>query len=198
MNQSTMAALLGRTLTPIEVTNFNLYLKIARQSLDDLLCTNLCDDSDPRTFDAREGYSTVFTDIFTDVQSVSINGEAVDADDYSVRQWDRRNGSWYNSIVFENKLCADDEVEVSASWGFSTMPSDLQLVLAQLFGLITKKNKFDPTVASKQVEDFRINLNVDADLDDEFYRQYNKTINKYSLCTIGNIQHGATYVYRGV
>ena len=184
-----MASLLGRSLTPIEVTNFNLYLKIARQSLDDLLCTNLCDDSDPRTFDARGGYSTVFTDIFTDVQSITVNGEAVT--DYSVRQWDRRNGSWYNSIVFEDKLYEDDVVVVSASWGFSTMPSDLQLVLAQLFGLITKKNKFDSTITKKKVEDFEVWLNIDADLDDEFYRQYNKTISKYSLCTIGNIQQGS-------
>ena len=190
MDQTTMSALLGRTLTSIEVTNFNLYLKIARQALDDLLCTNLCDDSDPRTFDAREGYSTVFTDIFTDIDEVSINGIVQDADTYSVRQWDRRNGSWYNSIVFDERLCDGDEVEVSASWGFSTMPSDLQLVLAQLFGLITKKNKFDSTVSSKQVEDFRVSINVDADLDDDFYRQYNKTISKYSLCSVGNITQG--------
>lgn len=189
MNQTTMASLLGRSLTPIESTNFNLYLKIARQSLDDLLCTNLCDDTDPRTFDARGGYSTVFTDIFTDVQSITVNGEAVT--DYSVRQWDRRNGSWYNSVVFEDKLYEDDVVVVSASWGFSTMPSDLQLVLAQLFGLITKKNKFDSTITKKKVEDFEVWLNIDADLDDEFYRQYNKTISKYSLCTIGNIQQGS-------
>lgn len=189
MNQTTMASLLGRSLTPIESTNFNLYLKIARQSLDDLLCTNLCDDTDPRTFDARGGYSTVFTDIFTEVQSVTVNGEAVT--DYSVRQWDRRNGSWYNSVVFEDKLYEDDVVVVSASWGFSTMPSDLQLVLAQLFGLITKKNKFDSTITKKKVEDFEVWLNIDADLDDEFYRQYNKTISKYSLCTIGNIQQGS-------
>lgn len=191
MNKTTMAALLGRPLTSIEDTNFTLYLKIARQSLDDLLCTNLCDDSDPRTYDTRAGYCTLFTDIFTDIQSVSINGETVDADDYSVRQWDRRNGTWYNSIVFNDKLEEDDEVEVSASWGFLEMPSDLQLVQAQLFGLISKKNKFDPTVTNKEVEDFRISFNVDADLDDEFYRQYNRTIAKYSLCTIGNIQQGS-------
>lgn len=188
MNSTTVAALLGRPLTTIETTNFNLYLKIARQSLDDLLCTNLCDDSETRTFDVRAGYSTLFTDIFTEITEVKRNDEVVT--DYSVRQWDRRTGSWYNSIVFENKLEADDVIEVTADWGFASIPSDLQLVLAQLFGLITKKNKLDPTVASKQVEDFRISFNVDADLDDEFYKQYNKTITKYSLCTIGNIQHG--------
>lgn len=191
MNKTTMAALLGRPLTSIEDTNFTLYIKIARQSLDDLLCMTLCDDSDTRVYDARAGYSTLFTDVFTEIESVTKNGEAVDEGDYSIRQWDRRSGSWYNSIVFDTKLEADDEIEVTASWGFSEMPSDLQLVLAQLFGLITKKNKFDGTVERKEVEDFKIQFNVDADLDDEFYRQYNKTINKYSLCTIGDIQHGS-------
>lgn len=191
MNQATMSALLGRPLTTIETTNYSLYLKIARQSLDDVLCTNLCDDSDPRTYDARGGYSTVFTDVFTDITSVSVNGIAVEADTYSVRQWNRRNGSWYNSIVFDEKLEEDDEVEVSASWGFSEMPSDLQLVQAQLFGLITKKNKQDGTIERKEVEDFKIQFNVDADLDDEFYSQYNKTIAKYSLCTVGQITQGS-------
>jgi hypothetical protein len=190
MNQSQLEGLLGRSLTPIEVTNLKTYLNIAKQSLDGLLCTNLCDQSVTRTFDAREGYSTVFTDIFTDIQEVKLNDEVTT--DYSVRQWDRRNGSWYNSIVFENKLCEDDEVEVTASWGFSQMPSDLKLVWAQLFGLISKKNKQDGTVSSKQIEDFRVTFKTDADLDDEFYRQYDKTIAKYSLCSIGNIQHGET------
>jgi len=191
MNQATMSALLGRPLTTIETTNYSLYLKIARQSLDDLLCTNLCDESDPRTYDARAGYSTVFTDVFTDITSVSVNGIAVEADTYSIRQWNRRNGSWYNSIGFDEKLEEDDEVEVSASWGFSEMPSDLQLVQAQLFGLITKKNKQDGTIERKEVEDFKIQFNVDADLDDEFYSQYNKTIAKYSLCTVGQLTHAS-------
>lgn len=191
MDQTKMSALLMRPLSPYEVTNFSTYLKIARESLDGLLCTNLCDNSDPRIFDARGGYSTVFTDIFTDIATVSINGTLIEDTDYSVRQWDRRNGNWYNSIVFEHKLCRGDEVEVSASWGFQTMPSDLQLVLAQLFGLISKKNSFDGSVASKQVEDFRISFNKDADLDEEFYRQFDKTITKYGQCSIGNIQQGS-------
>ncbi len=190
MNQTQMVAMLQRPLTSYEVTNFKSYLKIARESLDVLLCTNLCDDTETRLYEAREGYTTVFTDIFTDIDSVSLNGETVEASDYSIRQWDRRNASWYNSIVFDRKLERGDEIEVTASWGFSTMPSDLQLVLAQLFGLITKKNKFDSSVSSKQVEDFRVTINVDADLDDEFYKQYNKTLAKYSLCSVGNIRHG--------
>lgn len=191
MKQSEVSALLGRPLTSYEVTNFKLYLKIAKENLDDLLCTNLCDNSDPRTIDIRPGYSTAFMDIFQSIESVTLNGDVVDEADYYKAQWDRRSGNWYNSLVFENKFCEGDELVVSAAWGFDAMPSDLKAVLAGLFGLITKKNKFDGMVKSKQVEDFRITFDTETDLDDAFYRQYSRIIAKYSLCSIGNIQHGS-------
>lgn len=191
MNKAKLAALLGRPLTPNEDANFSLYLNIATKSLEDLLCTTICDDSDPRVYDVREGYSTLFTDIFTDITEVKLDGTVIESSKYSVRQWDRRNGNWYNSIVFDSQFTSDDsEVEVSGSWGFSTMPSDLQAVLAGLFDLITKKNKLDPTVASKQVEDFRISLNTDVDLDTDFQSKYAHTLSKYSMCDIPNLQHG--------
>lgn len=192
MDKITIAAFLGRPLTPTEDTNFDLYLKLARQSLDGLLCMTLCDADDPKVYEAREGYSTVFTDIFTDIQEVKVNGDVVAASKYSPRQWDKRNGSWYNSLVFEDKFESGDEVEVTASWGFSKTPVDLQAVLAGLFGLITKKNKFDGTISSKQVEDFRISFNNDADLDEEFAKKYGDTISKYSLCNLSSVRHGST------
>lgn len=193
MNKTEMAALLGRPLSSIEDTNFDLYLKISKQNLDELLCMRLCDDEVTKVYDARGGYSTVFTDIFTEIEEVKVNDEVVDTDKYSIRQWDRRSGSWYNSIVFTYRLSDDDEVSITADWGFESYPSDLKSVLAGLFGLISKKNKFDGTISSKQVEDFRISFNADADLDDEFYAKYNKTISKYGLCSIGNIQHGRVW-----
>lgn len=193
MNQSTLEAALGRPLTPTEVTNLNLYLKIARQSLDELLCMTLCDKDDPKVYDAREGYSTVFVDIFTDVSEVKIDGTVIDPSKYSKRQWDRRNGGWYNSLVFETPFRSyDKEVEVSATWGFEQMPADLQFVLAGLFDLVTKKNKLDPSVQRKRVEDFDISFNVNVDLDSSFYTKYRTTIARYSICNIGNMQHGRT------
>lgn len=189
MTKEELSALLGRPLTPTEDTSFDLYLKIAKQNLGDLLCMDICKSEEPKVFEAREGYSTVFTDVFREVDTVKVNGE--ETTDYSKRQWDRRSASWYNSIVFTKCLDAGDEVEITASWGFDKIPSDLQLVLAGLFDLITKKNKQDGTIQSKQVEDFRITLNTEADLDEEFYRKFNSTIRKYSLCAVSNIQHGS-------
>lgn len=196
MNKAQMVALLGRPLTPIEDTNYDLYLDIATQSLEQLTCLILSEisgDEEPRVYDVREGYSTVFTDIFTDIDEVKLDGDVVASDNYSVRQWDKRSGSWYNSIVFEDRMTSSNkEVEVSATWGFDTMPTDLQAVLAGLFAQITKKNKYDPTITQKQVEDFRIHLNSSVDLGTEFYKTYGLTLRKYSLCDIPNVQHGKT------
>lgn len=41
ISQTDMAALLGRSLTTLEVTNYNLYLKIAIIRLEDLLCLTM-------------------------------------------------------------------------------------------------------------------------------------------------------------
>lgn len=198
MSEEQLEALLGRPLTPIEETNIVLYLDIATQSLEELICTPIDYVSEEeRIFDTRKGYSTAFIDIFHEVIEVKIDDEVVDSSKYSVRQWDKRAGSWYNSLVFDSKFKTNGEITVTAGWGFesvssdaSDLPADLQVLLAGLFDLITKKNKFDGTINSKQVEDFRISFNTGADLDDEFYAKYNKTISKYSLCDIGNIQHG--------
>lgn len=188
ITKETMSALLGRSLTSYEDENFETYLKIANESLDNLLCMRLCSKEYSRVFDVREGYSTVFVDTFASIDEVKIDDEVVT--NYQVRQWNRRSGSWYNSLVFDCRFREDTEVEISAKWGFKTMPSDLQSLLAGLFGQITKKNKQDPTVSSKQVEDFRISFNTDADLDTEFNQRYASVIDKYSLCYIGDVKHG--------
>lgn len=191
MDKEQMSALLGRPLTPVEDANYKTYLKIARESLDSLLCMRLCDDEETKYYDVREGYSTVFTDVFTEVEEVKLDGKVVSSDNYSIRQWDRRNGSWYNAIVFDCRFSErDKEVEVTADWGFYRMPTDLQAVLAVLFGQVTKKNTYDGTIASKQVEDYRISFRADADLDTDFMQKYGDTLAKYSICKVGYVKHG--------
>jgi hypothetical protein len=195
MDQSTLEALLGRPLTPIEVANLDLYIELATEYTQDLLCITLADVTETRIFDTRKGYSTAYLDIFRSISEVKINDSVVS--DYSIRQWDKRTASWYNSIISDSKFNSDDEVEVTAVWGFeetsgadSNLPLDLQALLAGMFGLISKKNKSDGSVSSKQTEDFRITFNNDNDLDDDFYTKYRSTISKYSLCNMPNVQHG--------
>lgn len=191
MNKEKLSALLGRPLTSVEDANFKLYINIATKSLEDLLCTTICDDTDPRVYDVREGYRTLFTDIFTEVTEVKMDGKVIDPSKYSVRQWDKRSGNWYNSIVFDTAFDeCDEEVEISGTWGFSPIPADLLAVIAGLFDLITKKNKLDPTIASKRVEDFQIAFRDGVDIDTEFESKYAHTLSKYSLCDIPNVQHG--------
>ena len=191
MTESQVSALLGRSLSSYETTNFDLYLEIARQTLEGLICstiTGIVDSADLDTivYDSRKGYSTVFTDVFTEVYEVKVDG--VVTTDYEIRQWDKRDATWYNSIVFPYKFTTTQEIEVSANWGFDTIPSDLQMVYAGLFDLVTKKSKQDPTIQSKKVEDFSINLQ-DADLDEAFYNKYSSTLAKYSICNVGHLRH---------
>lgn len=190
MTKEQVSALLGRPLTTVETNNFDLYFKIARSSLETMTCTSICNETDPKTYKPREGYKTLFTDVFTDVDEITLNGDVVDEDDYTLAQWDNLNGSWYNSLIFTNKFKKGDVVTVSASWGFEKMPSDLQLILAQLFSLISKKNKLNGAVSSKQVEDFRITFNPDVDLNEEFKRDYGYILRKYSMCDIGYLRSG--------
>jgi hypothetical protein len=193
MTKEQLIALLGRPLTPVEDANFELYLDIAMQHLEQLICTSLAETSGDETvvYDVREGYRTLFTDVFTELTEVKIDGTVIEPSKYSIRQWDKRRGSWYNSIVFDSKFSdCDDEVEVTAEWGFNTIPSDLLAVLAGLFDLITKKNNLNPSIASKQVEDYRISFRADVDLDADFESKYASTLSKYSMCDIPNVQHG--------
>lgn len=193
MDQTQLEALLGRSLTTNEVTNLELYLELANEALGVLICTPIAkDDGKTRKFLVREGYKTAFIDIFRTVTEVKVQGVVSTA--FTKRQWDSLNGSWFNSIVFEKPFNSTQrEIEVTGDWGFSETPKDLQLVTAGLFDLISKKNKLDPSVSSKQTEDFRIAFNVSVDLDEEFNKKYASIISKYSICDIPNVQHGGSY-----
>ena len=118
MNAEQMAKLLGRPLTPIEVANFALYLDIATEALEELICTPIADVVETRIFDIREGYSTVFINIFRSISEVKIDGVVIDPSQYSLRQWDKRIAGWYNSLVFDSRFLTAKEIEVTAVWGF--------------------------------------------------------------------------------
>lgn len=197
MTEAQLAKLLGRPLTPVESENFALYLDIATEALETLICSPVDSETETRTFDTRKGYSTAFVDIFTEITEVKVDGSVITPSNYSVRQNAKRNGSWFNSLVMPNQFVSNGEIEISANWGFdfssgdgTDMPNDLQMVLAGLFGLVTKKNKQDTTVKSKRTEDFYISFDTETDLDEAFSSRYNATIQKYSNCDVGNTQHG--------
>lgn len=191
MSEDEIAALLGRPLMPLEVENFTEYLKIAQERLEDLTCLNLNEETEDRVFDVREGYTTVFTDPFVAINSVKINGNAVS--DYTPMQWNRRKADWYNSIVLKNVTCAD-EITINADWEIAS--PELELLIARLFGLLNAESSGNNNIKSKRVNDFQITFN-----DNSVYQQFlidnQALIDKYSLCNIGNIQHGSTRRFDG-
>ena len=116
MTQAKLESLLGRSLTPNEVTNLTLYLDIATDSLEDMLCMSLTTETSTREFEAREGYSTLFTGAFTDVSEVTVDESVIDESQYKFRQWNKSNAEWFNSIVFNYPQSGT--VKVTADWGF--------------------------------------------------------------------------------
>lgn len=188
-----LAALLGRPLTSREVANLPLYLEIAQDNVEQLLCMTIevqeevgsGDEPTPETriFDPREGYSTVYTDIFTDPTSVQVNDSDVT---YTPRFFGNRNTDVFNSVVLATKTTK--EVSVTAFWGFPQLPADLALLLAQAFAVVSQA--YQPkNIKSKQVEDFRITYG-DLTSDQLLARNNAVTIRKYSQCNVINVKSG--------
>lgn len=193
LTKAQLAKLLNRSLSDAEDTNFDLYIKIATSRLEELLCMRVCGDDSERTYETRYGYRTVYVDPFTDVTSITIDDEAVSEDDYTLKQNDSYNGSWYNAIEFDTKRRGENIV-VDADWGFDSVPYDLQLLLARLFAQGTIEQTSDSQVKSKTIEDFSVTFKDSATYD-EFVNSNSSVIKKYNQCNQGVIRHGAIWGY---
>ena len=186
LDQTQLESLLNRSLTSAESTNLDLYLNIAINKLETLICTKLCTNPTTRLYKSRKGYGTVFTDVFTDIDELKIDG--IVSTNYNKMWFDNLNASVFNSVVFDNPL-QGQTIEITGVFGYDTLPNDLALVLAKLFDLNTKSQTFNGRVQSKQVEDFRITYK-DITLDEQFYEDYGTILSKYSQCNVGYILHG--------
>lgn len=193
IDKADMPIYLGRSLSTLEDTNYTLYLKIATQRLEDLLCVSLETTSGERTFITRENYRTVYIDPYSVLTTVKIDGNEVDADDYVKKQNDRFNGSWYNIVEFDNKQSKSQKIVVNATWGFGeTPPDDLLTLLAKTFAQGTIEQTSDNSVKSKKIEDFSVTYKDSATFD-EFISVNQAVIDKYSQCNQGEIRHGRVY-----
>lgn len=191
MTQEQVSKLLGRPLKPFEVANFDQYLEIAKESVEELLCISLDTDDtsgDPettvRTFEVREGYSTVFTDIFTGVTEVKVDGTVTT--DYHPAFWDKRSNAYYNSIVLGTRRAK--KVEITGYWGFDELPASLQMLWAKAFAVVSAKKPL-ANVKGKKVEDFSITY---GDLSDDavFVRDNKRVIQKFKMCHVGYVLSG--------
>lgn len=181
------AKLLNRSLTTAETNNFSLYLQIATQRLEELLCFSLSQEAGERTFETRVNYRTVYVDPFTELTSITIDGDEYTGD-YVLKQNDNLNGSWYNIIEFEY-VRDGKNIVVDADWGFDKCPIDLQFLLAKLFAQVAVEQKADDQVKTKEIEDFKVTYKDGATFA-EFVQANRAIIDKYSYCNQGNIQHG--------
>lgn len=196
LTKSEVEAYLGRSLTSTESTNFNNNLDTAQEILESMLCIDLTvrgknDIATTREFDARDGYSTVFTGIFQTPTAVSINGKP--SMNYTPKFWDSRNTSYHNSIVFNSPLGHNATVAVEALWGYETLPNDLGRLLSQMIGIVGSKGT-TRRVKSKQVEDFRITYDDTPEME-KFIADNEVTINKYGMCYIGEFRSGRVCKY---
>lgn len=184
MTQDKISALLGRPLSRAEQHNFQLYLKLAKSRVSDLFCVDICQDYGERRFPARNGYRTLNVPIFTEIESVKLDGKETKA--YTISQNSNLYGEWFNKLVFDAPLHCQT-IEIEADWGFYSIPADVQIMIAELFGIASDSLDSD-TIQSKQVEDFRITFNKTKT--QAFAEKYAATIAKYSSCINGNVQHG--------
>ena len=155
----------------------------AKLLVEGLLCLDLSQDTGERTFTPREGMRTVFTGIFSNVNSVTVNGKAVT--NYYPAFFNKRNGQFFNSIVFDCPPNAD--VVVDADWGFDTIPADLKRLLDNASKVVSG-NYSVKEVKSKKVEDFTVTYSDLSD-DEVFMKQNAVTIAKYSMCHIPYVLH---------
>lgn len=154
----------------------------ATSIIEQLTCLNLDVSNTPsaRVYDVRDGFSTVFTDLFEDVTSVTVDGKTVD---YTPKFWDNRNTETYNSIVLSD--CQNvKEVTITAKW---VIPDDLQALIDNLDTTIGKiKNS---RVKSKKIEDFSVTYNDNTEIE-QFILDNQTILNKYSICNMIDVKHG--------
>lgn len=91
----------------------------------------------------------------------------------------------------EGYLCATlEELFPSTEQGDGEIPADLKFVIANFFKAISVRNRYDPTVSSKKVEDFSVSFREDADIEKNLVAQNLFTLRSYTKC--GRVRPGKT------
>jgi len=187
-----VAKLLGRSLTSVEEANFDLYIKIVTERLEDLLCFSLCSNSEEHTYESRDGYRTLYVAPFRGIISISVNDSVIESSEYTVKQNGKSNRSWYNSIEFKSVMDGEYDIVVDADWGFGKLPVDLQLLIARFFAQGSLDNPSNADIKSKKIEDFTVTFK-DGSTFDDFLSTNQSILNKYSICDMGAVTHGRLY-----
>ena len=191
MDKTTIAKLLGRPLTSSEDSNFEQYINYTISTLENLLCWSpICSEA-TATYESRNGYRTLWTDPFTSITDVKVDGTAVT--DYKLAFNGNFNYPFYNSVVFSHPLNGQT-VELTGTWGFEELPADLGSLVAEIFKMYGRVNtaNLSGNVTNKSVEDFSITYSDRSEMD-ALASNNSSVIAKYSNCqSAGEISHGET------
>lgn len=200
MTDSQVEAILGRNLTTQESDNFDQYIRLAFDRLSSILCFSFDTAiGNPRRYDVRRGYRTLWTAPFTAVNSVTVNDVVIDPTDYVTKFNDSYEYPYFNSIEFKKPYYFDKPILVDAVWGFGVdenqnqvIPDDLAQVVATLFD-IRGREISEPRIERKQIEDFNIQYQRNMpSLLQSIATAYGATLAKYSVCD-GDTVHGSVY-----
>ncbi len=202
MDINSITAYLGRPLTEYETMNFDSLMNQAVARLEDLLGTPLVQVKGERVFAVRQGFCTIWTDIFTEVKSVNMNGEALSENYFASARNDARGMlDWFNSIILSAKPSERElDVTIDATWGFDlksaeALPEDLKTLIAARFNAMSQDKKFDPTIASEQIEDYRVSYATACTPFDAFVASNTLTIQKYSQTKHGGLRNGTVRAF---
>lgn len=190
-DKTTLEKLLERSLTSSEDSNFQQYINFTISTLDNLLCWSpICTDA-TASYESRYGYRTLWTDPFTSITDVKVDGRTVT--DYKIAFNGNFNYPFYNSVVFPYPLNGQT-VEITGTWGFEELPADLGSLVAEIFkmyGRISSGNMAG-NVTNKRVEDFSISYGDKSEMD-TLVANNSSVISKYSNCqSAGEVSHGET------
>ena len=189
MDKTTIAKLLGRPLTSSEDSNFEQYINYTISTLENLLCWSPVCNEATVTYESRDGYRTLWTDPFTSITDVKVDGSAVT--DYKLAFNGNFNYPFFNSVVFPHPL-GGQTVEITGTWGFEELPADLGSLVAEIFKMYgrTTANNLSGNVKSKRVEDFSITYGDGSEMD-ALASNNSSVIAKYSNCQSAiEVQHG--------
>lgn len=153
----------------------------AQSIIEQLTCLNLATGVGERVYDVRNGFSTVFTDLFKDITSVTDGNKQLK---YTAKFWDNRNATVYNSIVIDDRHVK--EVTITANW---TLPADLQNVIDELTKLLDCNGGKTSRVKSKKIEDFSVVMSDNTEVE-QFILDHKSIIDKYSICSISHVRNG--------
>lgn len=188
MDKTMIAKLLGRPLTSSEDSNFEQYINYTISTLKNLLCWSPVCDEATAPYESRDGYRTLWTDPFTSITDVRVDGSAVT--DYKLAFNGNFNYPFYNSVVFPQPLGVQT-VEITGTWGFEELPADLGSLVAEIFKMTGRVNtaNLSGNVKSKSVEDFSITHSDRSEMD-ALASNNSSIIAKYSNCqSAGQVSH---------